>query len=273
LGNSADTLDLGEVLDFVRFRGHPNDFGPGSDNYSFWDSILRGVGKELGELDFDRLAKLQSAVDSHKSFLAFAILGDRFRSKEVAQYRTFIKALYDRILAEPFDVLIDSSKYPSRLLHLRRVFHDERLHVIHLVRNPIELARAMKSANQLPRKSFLQTMFYFFVINVLSLIATRRLGQNRCLRLHYEDLVSQPEKTLDQIGRSFSIDTSPAVEKIRCDQPLDRGYVFNGNRMRMQGHVVLRKSSGVTMGRSLLERGFEHLARLAFGSAGSARRG
>lgn len=268
LGNSVRTVDLGEVLDFVRFRGRPNGFAFGSENHAFWDAILRDVTGQLGGIDFARLVELQSSVDSHKSFVPLAILDDLYRRDDVSAYRRFIRVLYDRIQLEPaFDVLIDSSKYPSHLLHLRRSFDDDRVHVIHLIRNPIELARAMEGPEQSEPKSFSEAMLYFFVINAFSLMATRRLGEKRYFRLYYEDLVSEPEQTLERIGRMFSIDTSPAIDKIRCNQPLERGYVFNGNRMRMQDRVVFRKSSGVTPKRSAFERAIERLARLAFGSA------
>jgi hypothetical protein len=272
LGNSDRTLDLGEVLDFVRFRGHPNGFGPETANYAFWDAVLRDVEKTLGGIDFGRVAELQSLVDSHKSFLPLAVLGDSFRRQAVSEYRLFISALYDRIQSEgSADVLIDSSKYPSRLLHLLKVYPDDRIRVIHLIRNPVELARVMEKSVQSKPRSFLEGMLYFFVINVFSRLVTRSLGPDRCLRLHYEDLVSQPEKTLKRIGDTFAVDTAPAVEKIRRSEPLRRGYVFNGNRMRMQDLVVFRKSSGVTPQRSYMERAFERLARLAFGSGTEAR--
>jgi hypothetical protein len=274
LGNSVRSMDLGEVLDFVRFRGRPNDFGPGTDNYCFWDSVLRDVQRQMGKIDFARLAELQSRVDTHKSFLPLVFLGNLFRRNEVSEYRRFLHLLYGRILAESsFDVVVDSSKYPSRLWHLRAIFRDEHIHVIHLIRNPIELTRAMQNGGQSGPRTFLGTIVYFFVINFFSLIATRGLGPDRYVRLHYEDMVSRPENALTRIGSAFSLDTRPAVDKISSGQPLRRGYVFNGNRMRTEAEVVLRKSTGVTAQRSLFERAFERVAGLAFGAADSSQAG
>lgn len=271
-GNANRTLDLGEVLDFARFSGHPNGFGPETENYAFWASVLQHVGRQLGETDFARLAELQSSVDSHKSFIPLAVLGKLYRKTAVAEYRRFLGALYDGIQASgPFDIFIDSSKYPSRLVHLRNIYADDRIHVIHLIRNPIELARAMAGGEQSVPKSFLQTMLYFFVVNAFSLVATRGLGRDRCVRLRYEDFVSQPEATLRQLGETFSIDTSAPIERIRRQEPLQRGYIFNGNRMRMQERVVFRKSDGVTANRSWFERAIERVARVAFGAVTPSR--
>lgn len=274
LGNSTSTLDLGEVLDFVRFRGCPNGFGPGTENYAFWQSVFRRVESDMGEIDFVRLARLQSAVDSHRSLLPLVVLGNMFRKRDLVEYRRFLRALYDGIQAESSaDVLIDSSKYPSRLTHLREIYPDDRVHVVHLIRNPIDLARALASSEQSKPRSFLQALFYFFVINIFSLMATRGLTRERCVRVHYEDLVSRPEATLERLGDTFSIDTAPAISKIQKREPLHRGHVFNGNRMRMKGHVVFRRSSVVTTERSRVELLVEHVATIAFGSDENRRPG
>lgn len=268
LGNAARTLDLGEVLDFVRFRGRPNGFGTETENYEFWQSVLRGIEEEFGEVDFVRLASLQASVDNHTSVLPLTVLGSFFRRRDVADYRRFLNCLYDRIqMHDSFEFFVDSSKYPSRLLHLRKVYSDDRIRVIHIIRNPIELARAMRSTEQSTPRSFFQAMLYFFLINSFSLLATRGLGRTRCLRLHYEDLASEPEATLKQIGDTFSIDTVPAIESVREGEPLRRGHIFNGNRMRMQECVIFRRSSGLTAKRSWVERVVEGMARVAFGAS------
>ncbi len=272
LGNCARAMDLGDVRQFARLRGRPNDFAVGTANYAFWDAVLRDVTSQLGGIDFVRLAGLQSAVDRHQSFVPLALLDHLYRRDAVSAYRRFIRVLYDRLQREPgFDVVIDTSKYPSYLLHLRRSLDDDRVHVIHLIRNPIDLARAMQRPEQSVPRSFSAAVLYYFVINVFALIATRKLGAQRYLRLCYEDLVSEPEKTLERIGGTFSIDTVPAIDKIRRNQPLERGYVLNGNRMRMQERVTLRTSSGVLPRRSSIERAIERLARLAFGPTAAPR--
>lgn len=268
LGNAVGAMDLGEVSAFIGLRGRPNGFAMSSENYAFWDAILRDVSGRLGEIDFSRLAAIQSAVDRPTSVVPLALFGHLYRRDDVSAYRRFLRVLYERIQMEPaFEVLIDSSKSPSYLWHLRRTVEDDRVHVIHLIRNPIEVARAMATPDQSAPKSSPRALLYFFAINTLSAIAARRLGERRFLRLYFEDLVSDPEKALTRIGRLFSIDPSPAIERIRRGQPLARGHVLNGNRMRMQERVLLRRSSGLSTARSVVERVVERVARLAFGAA------
>jgi len=268
LGNSIRALDLGEDIDFARFQGHPNEFGVGTENYLYWDNILRSLEAELGPLDFSELRHMQAAIDSHRSFLPLLLIGARYRKKVYLSYQRYVKTLFGTILNDSdHDVFITSSKYPSHLLHLLRVCADQRIHVIHLIRNPIDLAHAFRNKAQGRTKTFWETMLYFFMINVFSVLATRGLGSNRYVRVHYESFIAEPEKELMRIGAAFEIDTSTAIDKINQGLPLDRGCVFNGNRMRMQDQIVFHKRPYKTEKRKATEAVCESLSGLFFGRA------
>lgn len=266
LGNAVGALDLGEVIEFARFQGKPNGFGAETENYKYWQNILLGIEAELGPLDFESIRRMQMEVDSHASFLPVLLSGDHYPRKSYVPYQKYVKTLYEAILKdERHDVFVVGSKYPSRLLHLRRIFSDRGIHVIHLIRNPVDLVQAFQNKEQGKTKSFWQTMLYYFVINIFSILASQGLGKGRYLRVHYEDLIAAPENELTRIGSAFDIDTAPAIEKIRKGLPLERGYVFNGNRMRMNDRVVFRKRSLKMERRKLVERLFEGLSSLMFG--------
>lgn len=66
------------------------------------------------------------------------------------------------------------------------------------------------------------------------------------MKVQYEELIQQPEATLRGIGDRFGLDVGDVIQKVERDMPLRRGYVFNGNRMRMQEQVVFRKKPAVT---------------------------
>jgi Sulfotransferase family len=270
LGNSAGALDLGELIDFAHFKGKPNEFGPETENYKYWQNILGFLAGELGKLDFKALRQTQKDVDSHTSFVPIFLLGAHYRKKSYLMYQKYLKALYDAIQwNSKHNIFITASKYPSSLLHLIQIYTDTRIYVIHLIRNPTELAQAFRNPEQGKTKSFWGTMRYFFIINFFSILAARRVSEDRYLRVHYDDLISAPESVLTQIGASFKIDTSPAISKISKDEPLDRGYLFNGNRMRMQSQVVFRKQSPQNKAEkpTLVEFALERLATLMFGDS------
>lgn len=266
LGNATRALDLGEVICFSRFQGCPNGFEPDSENYKYWRGILGSLEAEIGPLDFSALRRMQMAVDCHRCFLNVLLLGACYRRKSYLSYQRYVKTLYGAILNDPnHDVFITSSKYPSRLLHLLRAFSDRRVHVVHLIRNPIDLAHAFRNKEQGRTKTFWESMLYFFVINVFSILVTRGLGSNRYIRVHYERFTAEPEQELMRIGSAFEFDTSPAIDKINQGLPLDRGYVFNGNRMRMQDQVVFHKHVHKAESRKAIERFFEKLSGWMFG--------
>src|SRR5688572_10440001 len=87
LGSIGRAIDLGEILDFVKFKGRPNGFGPGTPNHEFWDSVMRNVSSKLGGLDFDTLEFMQRKLDSHQALLRSVLLADGERRNGVKQYR------------------------------------------------------------------------------------------------------------------------------------------------------------------------------------------
>lgn len=247
LGNIQGAIDLGEVNEYVRFRGRPNGFEPGTTNYEFWDRVLIRLRSKIGEPDFEGLEHLHRAVDYHLAMLAQVLTGGGYRGKSVVQQRAFLTALYQSIFDEsPHSVIVDSSKYPSRLWHLSQIIPAESLYVIHLKRNAMDVIRAMRTSGQGEPKSFVQAVAYYHGIEFLISKICRKFDAAKTFDLAYEDLVSNPESELERLGRQFQLEVTPAIDKIRENLPLERGFIFNGNRMRMQEQVVFRKKQATS---------------------------
>ena len=260
LGSIARTIDLGEVLDFAKFRGRPNGFGPATENYRFWNAVSRDVGAKLGGLNFDSVAHLQRNLDSHRFLLQSLLTGEKAGRDGLNQYRGYLAALYERLLEdERFDVIIDSSKYPSRLRHLLHIFPDDTVCVVHLMRNPIDLADAFRKNEQSRKKSFMGAMMYYWVVNALVARVTRSLGPRRCQRIYFEDFIAQPVEVIESICNAFGLDATQAVDRIRRHQPLPHGFVFNGNRVRVQETVRLKSRSKGKAQRTVVERAIERM--------------
>jgi hypothetical protein len=267
-GNMARAVDLGEVLDVIKFKGRPNGFGPETPNHQFWEGVIRDVQEELGGLDYVKLAALQSRLDTHWAVLKLR-LGWRPPAAELTEYRRFLRVLYDRLQAdERFDVLIDSSKYPSRLDHLRHIYPDDRVRVLHVVRDPIDLARAFRNPEQSQPKSFGETLLYAFAVNTLVAWVSRGLGCGRYVRMQYEAFVARPEHQVRQVADAFGLDALQAIHRISAGEPLLRGFIFNGNRMRTQATVRLERRAPVSLPeRSLVQRCITRLFSRLFGSS------
>lgn len=239
LGNMDRAVDLGEVIDFVKYQGQPNGFGPGTDTYLFWDGIRTRLEHRLGrELDFPRLARLQSRVDTHAALLTSWISG--WRAAERIEWRQFLQAFYDTLLEdERFDVYIDSSKYPSRLWHLHFLYGSTHLRIVHLIRDPVDLALSYRWGDQSRTRGFVPCMVYYLFVNLVSCGLIRGFRSSRATRLFFEDFLASSEGEVARIGRSLNLDVGRAVELIAARAPLRRGFVFNGNRVRMQESIVL----------------------------------
>lgn len=244
LGNADNTLDLGEVIEFAKFKGHPNEFHPGSENYAFWESVVKQIEDSQGVIDFDRLLKLQKRFDNHYLFLLLLLFPEFLLAPfGLREYRKFLKLEYDSIFCQSeHGWYVDSSKYPTRLLHLRAIYGADRIKVVHLIRNPGALANAFQNKDhQSKTKSFLASMVYYLTINLFSVFIYFLTPPENRIHITYEKLVQFPTEYMELLGKKFHLDVQELSMKIENKLPLQRGFIFNGNRMRKKESVVFRK--------------------------------
>jgi len=243
LGNAAGAIDLGEVLDFARFRGQPNGFEPGTENYQFWQRVGAQLHGDRRWPGFDAFGALQKRFDRHASLLPVALLGRLLVPFGLTRYRQALAALYESIFQEAGNrTCIDSSKYPSRLLHLAAILPPERLAIVHLIRDPAALVEAFSRDDQGPPRAAAPALLYYAFVNSAARCLIARHRAIPSTKLHYEAFVAEPEALLRAVGRRIGLDVEAAISKIASATPLRRGYIFNGNRMRIQPEVVLRRA-------------------------------
>lgn len=244
LGNAANTLDLGEVIEFTRFRGRPNGFDQSTENYAFWDRVLQLIETRDGEINFDRIKRLQNRFDKHYAIPLLFLPTLWLKPFGLAEYRKFLQSKYDGIFEQSqCQWFIDSSKYPSRLLHLRAIYGAETIKVAYLIRDPGILAKAFQNSEQSTTKSFLTGMLYYFGVNFASFVLFTLTPANNRIRIVYEKLVQFPKTSIETIGSRFGLDVSELLNKIENGLALKRGYIFNGNRMRIQKSIVFKQGS------------------------------
>ena len=65
------------------------------------------------------------------------------------------------------------------------------------------------------------------------------------MKIRYEDMIDDPKKTLETISHHTGIQFNSVIEKIKKNQPLRRGYIFNGNRMRMSNDIRLKSKNRI----------------------------
>lgn len=59
----------------------------------------------------------------------------------------------------------------------------------------------------------------------------------------YENLLENPITILNDIGNSFSLNVQPLLQKIESGDSLQRGYIFNGNRLRTKDSIVFQSKT------------------------------
>jgi hypothetical protein len=86
----------------------------------------------------------------------------------------------------------------------------------------------------------LPTLLYYTAINTAVAMIIARYRRLKAARLEYERLSTEPASVLAEVGHTLDADLSRAIRRIDAGEPLLRGYVFNGNRMRMRADVVFK---------------------------------
>jgi hypothetical protein len=183
---------------------------------------------------------LINKLEYHTSFPF--VYGGFVSQKKIKNYEMYVNALYDSINKHSPEkhCYIDSSKYPTRALLLNSTLKSMKIYVIYVVRNPIGVVNSLQDKDKNQRyTNFFSANLYYFVINFFSYLVQQRLGP-KCLKIKYEDLIGKPVITIKKISQFTGVEFEPAIIRINQNLPLERGSVFNGNRLRMKKKVILK---------------------------------
>ncbi|WP_200389824.1 sulfotransferase [Thiocapsa imhoffii] len=253
LGNAANAVDLGEVLDYGPRKGLPSEFRIRQESLKFWNSVTSRLAEQTDWIGIEEFTKLQKRLDNHYVLIPLLYFPYLLIPFGLKKYRKALKLIYQSIISSsPHQFYIDSSKYPSRLVHLNSLSPTLRLFTIYLVRDPSAVIDSFASPMQGP-KSFFPATAYYSVVNFFSILALQRTCKTAKCRVVYERLLEYPEAQLTEIATLIGLDIKPVLEKINNSEPLSRGFLMNGNRMSRQQEVFLKNSTLKSSNRSRLE--------------------
>lgn len=231
----------------------------------FWRAVLdRAYGtahlRSLAEAALDFL----DPVNRNRHIRS--LLRGGLRSERQAVSELWLTPLY-RAVAEVSgsDIVVDSSKHPSyvTLLALTQSL-DVRL--LHIVRDSRAVSHAWSrpklrpeigdGTTLMPRFSMLKSATDWLSYNAFFERLGRRLGEDRYLRLRYEDLASAPLETLEVVRTWLGLEQTGA-RAATFDLP--PGHTVSGNPMRFEtGPVTIRPDTA-------WQREMNPLARLSVG--------
>jgi len=243
LGNSVEAFSTGEIIKFPLLKAEPHGFTKESENYRFWKKVEKSFFKKIS-YNYDFLIKVSRYIESHHRFILnyFNILSKEIIKKYTEYINSLFEAIFENISLSK-TTIIDSSKYPGRALALRR-FLDYPVYIIYLVRDPRGVITSFsKKRIEQPPKNFLSANLYYFVINTFCNLVRIKLPGNCIIKMRYEELISSPVDTLLRIQEKFCIDLTIPIKKIKNNEPLSVGFLFEGNRIRLKRSIILERKS------------------------------
>lgn len=152
-------------------------------------------------------------------------------------------------------VIIESSKNPLRakLLCLTPGLDVRMIHLVRDVRG-VAWSRMKPFAKSKeggvpqdirPKPVHISTGYWLFM-NFLSEQVRRSFPGQPSTRIHYEDFVSSPERTLKEIGDIAGLDYSSVATRLLAGESMAPGHLYAGNRVRTAGPIKLRSDMAWT---------------------------
>ncbi len=265
LGSVHGVFSCGELHDlWARLEDGGRRCGCGVPTHQcpLWRSVLGRDGRGDGPLAAIQPASVRTwQRRCARSRHTIRLLNTRAdRSPELASLIRVMDQLYRRIAESTGAwLVVDSSKRPSDAA-LLRLLPGVDPYVVHLVRDPRAVTHswrrtkrelgAVRRDEHMPRRSVLLSSSVWLELNALGQLVCRYFGADRARLVRYEDLVSEPRRTLTAILEM--------VGAVDIDLPIsDDGWVE-----LKPNHTVGGNPNRFATGRVRIERDDEWLAQL-----------
>lgn len=234
LGNQEGSFSAGELNRFAKRKGIPHD-ARDEQVSEFWSKV-----KSELNYDLNRVYKISSKLEYHTGFIKQLFVSN----EDKKYYANFNKDLHLTIKKNltNYQIIIDSSKYPMRAKNLSKLFKDE-ISYIYIKRSPTDIVESFqKKTIEQPSKNRWKANFYLLIVNTLAIIVVRRLKRKKLVSvISYDDLVKNPIDVLSKIENDLDITLRQLKNKVKLNQPLGVGLLFDGNRLRLNKEIIIQK--------------------------------
>jgi len=239
LGNAEGVFSCGELRRFTLHGGISMLEEQSKDSIQFWTKISRGLEKKLGKQNTVDCEELCHGVEYHTRFFA----PWQLRPKRMKSYARYANALMDLVFEESgANWIVDSSKYPGRLLALLKVSKYP-VSVVYLTRHPVGVIQSFSRKDvEQPEKGFLAANYYYGVNGFLCSMAFHWVPASRRVKIRYENLIRSPESLLSEIGKKLGMNLEIPISIASARGLFEVGYLVDGNRIRTQKDIRLQST-------------------------------
>ncbi len=242
LGNGDNIFSCGEIRKFLELDGRPAAMAEGSANWEFWDGVRASVYEAFSAEDRRRLVVTARRMESHASF-AFQWLGLPVVSRGDRElYGRYVQVLLEAIAARSGQrVLVDSSKYPGRVIALLPIL-GERLRTIYIRRPRQAVVKSFrKQGIEQPAKSWLAANVYWLAMRIMCGLTHWRVPAGHRSTADYDGLVGDPARSLANVARNLDLDLGQQIGIANRQGDFAVGWLFEGNRIRKLESVAIRR--------------------------------
>lgn len=241
LGNAADIFSAGELNRFTKRNGVPHEARDENVSY-FWLDIVKQLKAE--KYNEPRLYyKFAKEFEYHSSLHRYTLRHNKAKFKLYADYQ---RALFNAItvkVEKDFgkNTIVDSSKYPLRALLLARIFQKD-ISFVYIKRDPVIVVESFQKKDvEQPPKNRLAANTYLLVVNGLAVWVLKKLRKtNKVSEITYDNLLTAPLAELERIEKDINLDLSVPKKLIGQKSLLTVGYLFDGNRLRLNDKIALK---------------------------------
>lgn len=251
MGTGRSGTTILEVL----IRNNPEIFGAGEITHIFRDGFLKNKECSCGKatlncevwgrvleknqwsaVEVKDFEKVFSNVTRHGAFPLIA-LGIINRERQ-CEFEIVNKKLFSSIKeVTGANIIVDSSKYPSRALFLAEHYPGD-IKILCMTRSPSGLISAFGKQHeeeQKPKSLIMASIYYLYVLMCMYIVKQRLRDQ--CYILRYEDLRSDPIGILTGIQKWGGYNLNNSIELLKNNEWFDIGHIVTGNRLRKMKQI------------------------------------
>ncbi len=216
-----------------------------STDCEFWSAVRAQWLNGSHPNTLPRYIQLQERIESTSYAWPYLLGAKTDRSNEYAEYARLTTTLYQSLCSvSGRPIIVDSSKKPGRANAISAMDGLD-VTILHLVRNGLSYVDSnIKRNNLSPREpDFLRKVMRLGLRwSITNYAAERAMLMSRSggVRIRYEDLLSDPDGSLDSVGRAAGIDVKSIRDHIASGKPISYRHMESGSRHRTSGPAALR---------------------------------